>query len=184
MRLRFVPALALIALLFPLSGVGAETQVSVSKIGDRFLVEAASSVAASPAIAWQVLTGYEEYPSFVPNLLLSRRLADTPPQVEQRGDFGVLFFRREVHALLEIEEIPKREIRFRAFGGNMKTLNTQVVISAVDNGALVRYRSEMEPDFWVPPLIGSAILRTSIRGKLQAVAEEIERRAAVKNSAP
>jgi hypothetical protein len=148
-QLRFVPALALIAFPFSPSGVRAERRVTVSKSGDRFLVEAASSVAAPAGIAWRVLTGHETYPS-----------------------------------LLEIEEIPHREIRCRAFGGNVKTLNTQIVISAVNGDTLVRYRSESKPDFWVPPLISPAILRTSIRGKLQAVEDEIERRAAAKSGAP
>ena len=40
------------------------------------------------------------------------------------------------------------------------------------------YRSTIEPDFWVPPLIGSSILRAGIRRKLISVSAEIERRAA------
>lgn len=184
MRLRIVPALAIVASLLAPAGAAAETVVTVAKSGSAFSIDAASAVTAPPTIAWKVLTDYESYPEFVPNLSYSRQIGDRPVRVEQRGEFRVLFFRKEVHVLLKVEESPPLRIVFRALGGNLKTLFTEISLEPNDSGTLVRYKSTIEPDFWVPPLITSAILRASVRNKLEAVADEIARRAAADNAIP
>ena len=53
-------------------------------------------------------------------------------------------------------------------------------MSIVQSGdtIVLKYRSTIEPEFWVPPLIGTSILRAGIRRKLISVSDEIERRAA------
>jgi carbon monoxide dehydrogenase subunit G len=155
----------------------ADTEVQVLADGDAFDVSAASLVAAPPALAWQVLTGYEAYPGFVPGMILSRRIHAEPLRVEQRGRFGILFLSRTIDVTMEIDEQPQSRISFRAIAGDLRSLETEIAVEAVDNGALIRYRSRIVPDFWVPPLISVALVRTSIRGKLHAVAVEIERRA-------
>ena len=179
MRLRIRSAACAVLVFLFSCAFGAETNVSVAKRGDVFIVDANSTVASNRATAWRVLTDYEGYPSFVPNLSLSRLVSLDPRRVEQRGEFGILFFTKEIFATFDIQEWPRSKIRFRALEGNVKMLETEVTMEGEDRNLTIRYRSVIEPDFWVPPLIGAPILRSSIRGKLQAVAEEIERRAAV-----
>jgi ribosome-associated toxin RatA of RatAB toxin-antitoxin module len=178
-RIRPLPAgaLALLSALALPSAGAAQTEVRVSTGGDRFDVSAESLVAASPALAWQVLTGYEAYPDFVPGLSISRVVNLAPLRIEQRGRFGVLFFSRNIDVTLEIDERPRSRIFFRSVAGDLRLLETEVDVEAMDNGAVIRYRSRIVPDFWVPPLISAALVRTSVRRKLQAVAMEIERRA-------
>ncbi len=159
----------------------ADTEVEVSKDGSVFTVIAVSRVAAPPDAAWAVLVDYEAYPDFVPNLSLSRITRREPLRVEQRGSFGVLFFRREVHTELEIDERPRAGIHFRALSGDLRRLDTELAIEPAGEGAAIRYLSRIEPDFWVPPLITAPLLKSSIRRKLQAVAVEIERRAALQD---
>ncbi|HWQ38709.1 MAG TPA: SRPBCC family protein [Burkholderiales bacterium] len=172
-----IPSVTLLSVLFVLPAQAAQTDVSVSKSGGLYLVQATSAVAADRVTVWQVLTDYAGYRAFVPDLKLSRLIGDVPRRVEQKGEFGILFFAREVSATLEIEEYPPSRILFRAIAGDLRRLDTEVTIE--DEGArrVVRYRSSIEPDFWVPPLIGTSLVRLSIRRKLQAVAEEMERRA-------
>ncbi|HZP93130.1 MAG TPA: SRPBCC family protein [Burkholderiales bacterium] len=157
---------------------GAETQVSVSKEATVFSVEAVSRVSASQRVAWETLTDYARYPRFVPNLGLSRLASRNPLRVQQKGDFGILFFRKEIYATFDVAERPPSSIRFHAVEGNLKSLDTEVSLEERAGATSIRYHSTIEPDFWVPPLISSTIIRISIREKLQAVAEEIERRAA------
>ncbi|MEX0958739.1 MAG: SRPBCC family protein [Burkholderiales bacterium] len=184
MRLRIVLACVTLAIMLAPTGAPAETAVNVSKNGSVFSIEAVSTVAAPLETAWEVLADYESYPAFVPNLTVSRRIGDDPLRVEQRGDFRVLFFRREVHVQLQIDEQPPLRILFRAFAGNLKSLFTEVSLEPHDIGTLIRYKSTIEPDFWVPPLITSTILRFEFRGKLEAVADEIMRRTAGAKAAP
>ncbi len=158
------------------------TTVAVERKGDVFEVEAASRVPAGGDVAWAVLTDYEGYVNFVPGMTQSLRLGERPLRIEQRGEFGVLFFRKRVYATLEVEENAPAEIRFRALEGNMRILDTRVRLRADGDYVVVVYQSVIEPDFWVPPVIGTTIVRAAIQRKLDAVATEIERRARDMNS--
>ncbi len=178
MQLRIPPALVFFSLLVASCAFAAETDVSVSKRDGVFHVQAQSTVASDRETAWRVLTDYEGYPAFVPNLALSRVVSREPRRVQQRGEFGILFFSREVYATFEIQEWPRTRILFRALEGNVKILETEVNLEDEGQSQVIRYRSTIKPDFWVPPLIGTPIIRSSIFRKLQAVAEEVERRAA------
>ncbi len=170
-------ALAFAALLTSVAALAAQTVVTASKSGETYSVAARSTVSADRNTIWRVLTDFEGYPAFVPDLSLSRLVNLDPRRVEQKGEFGFLFFSREIHATLEIEELPPSRILFRSVEGNIKSLETELTIE--DGGATmtISYESKIVPGFWLPPLIGASIMRSAIRVKLQAVAEEIERRA-------
>ncbi len=155
----------------------AGTTVAVSRNGTVFNVESVSRVGTGRETAWAVLTDYGGYVNFVPGMTLSRRVSDQPLQIEQRGEFGLLFFRKQVHAILEVVENPQSNIHFRALEGNLRILETFVDIREEGDQVVITYRSVIEPDFWVPPVIGTSIVRAAIRRKLGAVADEIEQRA-------
>jgi carbon monoxide dehydrogenase subunit G len=173
--LRIPAALLLAVLIFPAEA--ARTDVSVSRDGSAYLVEASSEVQADRAVVWAVLTDYEGYARFVPGLLRSHRVSVDPLRIEQRGEFGILFFRRTLSTTLEVEEQPMSRIVLRGVGGDLRKLETAVAVQGDGTRQVVHYRSSIEPAFWMPPVIGTSIIRIAIRGKLQAVAEEIERRA-------
>jgi hypothetical protein len=157
----------------------ANTDVTVERNGDVFKIESVSRIGASTQVAWGVLTDYEGYVDFVPGLTVSRRLAGLPLRVEERGEFGLLFFRKTVFATLEVEESPPSDIRFRSLEGNLRRLETSVQIRRDGDEIVLTYLSVIEPDFWVPPLIGTTLVRAAIRKKLGAVADEIQRRAQI-----
>lgn len=149
------------------------TTVEVTRSGKIFIIEATSRIDAGRDEAWAVLTDYGGYVHFVPGMTLSRRLSDEPLRIEQHGEFGVMFFNRDVYAMLEVTETPPARIYFHSLEGNLRTLETQVDIDLDGDHVVVTYRSIIEPDFWVPPLIGTALIRTAIRRRLEAVAEEV-----------
>lgn len=150
-----------------------ETTVEVSRSEDIFVVEAVSRIDAARDEAWAVLTDYSGYVHFVPGMTISRLISDEPLRVEQHGEFGVMFFNKTVHAMLEVTETPPSRIYFRSVEGNLRTLETQVDIDVEGEQVVVTYRSIIEPDFWVPPLIGTPLFRAAIRKRLEAVAEEV-----------
>jgi len=153
------------------------TTVVVSRSGAVFKVESVSRVGAGRDVAWKVLTDYAGYVNFVPGMTLSRRVSEQPLHIEQRGEFGLLFFRKQVHATIEVVENPPSSLFFRSLEGDLRTLETLVEIRSDGDQVVITYRSVIEPDFWVPPLIGTPIVRAAIRRKLGAVADEIELRA-------
>ncbi len=150
-----------------------ETTVEVTRSGKIFIIEAVSRIDAGRDEAWAVLTDYAGYVHFVPGMTVSRRLSDEPLRIEQHGKFGVMFFNKDVYAMLEVTETPSARIYFHSLEGNLRTLETQVDIDVDGDRVVVTYRSIIEPDFWVPPLIGTALIRTAIRRRLEAVADEV-----------
>ena len=149
------------------------TNVEVTRSNHIFIVEAVSRIDAGRDEAWAVLTDYGGYVHFVPGMTLSRRVSDEPLRIEQQGEFGVMFFNKHVYAVLEVTETPPSKIYFHSLEGNLRTLETQVDIDIDGDHVVVTYRSIIEPDFWVPPVIGTALFRAAIRRRLEAVAEEV-----------
>lgn len=154
------------------------TTVTVSRSGNVFEVTSQSRIHASREIAWAVLTGYDGYPDFVPGMKSSRYLSQDPLRIEQSGVFGVLFLRKRIQSTLDVQQLPMSEIRLVSVKGNLRKLHTNIRISVNDNQVVLDYHSVIEPDFWVPPFIGTPLVRAAIREKLTAVALEIEKRAA------
>jgi len=155
-----------------------QTTVTVVRDGGVFEIEAQSHIVADREIAWAVLTDYDGYADFVPGMTSSQRVGEYPLRIEQHGEFGILFLIKHIFSTLDVREEPPSTIRFHAIEGNLRRLETQVDIAQDGDTIVLIYRSTIEPDFWVPPLIGSSILRAGIRRKLISVSAEIERRAA------
>ena len=155
-----------------------QTSVKVERNGGVFEIEARTRIAADPAVAWAVLTDYDGYAEFVPGMITSHHISEQPLRIKQEGEFGMLFLRKRVVSTLEVQEEPPSIVRFHAVDGNLRRLETVVRITRDNGHTILIYRSTIEPEFWVPPLFGSALVRRDIRAKLNAVADEIERRAA------
>lgn len=174
----------LISVLLPVSTAVAEerestTVVTVTRDGDVYQVESISRIAATREVAWRVLTDYESYVDYVPDVTLSRRVSAKPLRVEQQGVFRVLFLRKSVHMTLEVEENYPDSITLRAVDGNLRSLETEIEMFSGGNEIVLSYRSRIEPGFWIPGFIGTPLLRAAIQPKLAAVAKEIARRAAL-----
>ena len=107
-----------------------------------------------------------------------------PLQIEQRGETGFLFFRFSINVVLEIAETPLRTLGFRAIRGNMRRMQGEWRIRQTDAGIRMEYESEMEPDFWVPPLVGPAVIRRDVASQVAGLTREILRRQALAPQQP
>jgi len=47
------------------------------------------------------------------------------------------------------------------------------------DGCRIDYRTDMQPEFWVPPLIGALLVRHQVALQLHGLKAEIDRRAAI-----
>lgn len=128
-----------------------------------------------PEALWKVLTDYDHLSEFIPWLSASRLVASSPTRVlEQEGRVQWWFFQRTVHITFEIQEVPLASVRFRAIGGDF--LEHQGAWSLENLGGLrrVRYDATLRPAFFLPPLVGAAILKQHLTATLQAIAERAE----------
>jgi ribosome-associated toxin RatA of RatAB toxin-antitoxin module len=143
----------------------------------QFAVQALLPVA--PRRVWEVLTDYDRIASFVPALEASRLLsgAGEPLLLEQKLGFAAGSFRVQVVVVLQVEELPFRAIRFEAVGGNLREMSGEWAIGDLGAGSRLEYRVRLVPGFWLPPVVGPALIRKSFRAQFDALAAEMMRRA-------
>jgi ribosome-associated toxin RatA of RatAB toxin-antitoxin module len=146
-----------------------------------FEVHASAFTQAQPQRTWQVLTDYERLPQFVPNLLSSRIISRNGPEVviAQKGYVRFLLIVQDIDLVVRVSETPFSALDISLVSGRMKQYLSHWELSAASqdgvSGTRIRYAGKLEPDFYVPPLLGAAILRHDVDGMLQAVIAEIGR---------
>ena len=188
-RRRLLQLALSVALSVIVAAVGAaptDPDIKIEHNGSVYSMRIELPVAADPATVWQVLSDYDHLAGFLPNLRTSRIISapGEPLRIEQRGETGFLFFTFSVDVELAIEETPPLRLGFRAIRGNMRNMRGEWRIVRTDAGSRMEYESEMEPDFWVPPLIGPAVVRRDVSNQVAGLVREIMRRQALVQSQP
>jgi ribosome-associated toxin RatA of RatAB toxin-antitoxin module len=163
----------------------AEPEIRIDRDNDAFRIDASLLVEAHHHIAWQVLTDYNNLAAFVPGLRTSRIISapGEPLVLRQTGQAGFLAFTFPVEFVARLMETPLEAIRFEAVCGNLERNSGAWRIEARDDMTRVNYRAEIVPGFWVPALIGVAVMGQDVRSKLVAIAAEMRRRQASDSAA-
>ena len=125
-----------------------------------------------------MLTDYDHLAEFIPGMRVSRVLARTGNSVlvEQKGEARLLFFSFPIAVRLAIDEFPHQQINSRAVAGDFREMVGAYYLEAGDRRIRLRYSGRMTPDFLVPPLIGTFVLRTHVERQFSALVDEIVRR--------
>ena len=154
--------------------------VDVDRNGSSFAVHAMATVAAPISTVWEVLTDYDHLASFIPGLSRSAVQAREANRVvvEQKGEARFLVFSYPIEVRLEVLESPTDSIVSRAIGGNLKRMQGRYELRNAAGGIQLRYSGALEPDFGLPPIIGTLAVRTMVEEQFGAMVAEIERRAA------
>lgn len=146
-----------------------------------FDIRASGFAHATPERVWQVLTDYERQPDYVPNLLHARILSRNGAEVllEQDGQSGFFVFHHAIHLQVRITEKPPSSIEVALVSGDMKRYSARWSVTPAEqagiSGTRLDYNGAIEPNFFVPPLVGNAIVQTDIRKMLEAVIVELEK---------
>jgi carbon monoxide dehydrogenase subunit G len=161
------------------SPVSGETLINVERVGEAIKITATTSVAVAPHLAWKVLTDYDRLADFVPDMHSSRVVSGPggPLKVEQKGETDFLGWSFPIEVVLELQEDPERVIAFKSVSGNVRSMEGVWRVVESDDGVTVQYSATMETGFWIPPLIGPAMIENDVRRKVDAVAREMTRRA-------
>ena len=149
------------------------------------IVEATAEFAGRMEDAWAVLTDYDHLAQFIPNMESSRVVERRPagPIVEQKGVARLLLFRFPLEVRLAVLEFPPHRIVSQGGGGSFKFFRGVYDLRIVEGRTRLRYVCKMVPDFFVPPLLGTALLRHNVEESFGALADEIERRGSVPSPA-
>src|SRR5689334_19263915 len=89
-------------------------------------------MAASAAVAWQVLTDYEGLARFIPGISKSsvREKNGNRVLVDQAGEARFLVFSFPIEVRLEVVEGPPDWVTSRAIAGNLKRMSGRYDVSA------------------------------------------------------
>jgi hypothetical protein len=179
--MRSWPNLAVIAVLTTVllgpSQAWAEASVRVESKDATLYVQAEIDTTADSKTAWAVLTDYDHWTNFIPDLLVSRVISrpGDPLQLEQRAripsmpNFPVVM-------ILQVEETPRKRIRFYRTAGNVLSFAGEWLIEGKSRKVHLVYRSVVTPGFPMPPQVSMEIFRSDAKVRMEAMAEEMARR--------
>ena len=165
-----------------LTGVAAGAEIErleVKRDDGRVFVTADMVIAAPRALVFSALSDYERFAELSTRYRESRFIEPAPdgtPRIYTEVEGCVLFFCRTVvrHSLLELSADEKIVALAEPELSDVEYGREEWLLESVDAGTRVRYRHEMDPDFWVPPVIGVWAIRRMLRRDALKAAQRIE----------
>jgi len=174
----WLAAVCFCLLVAPAFAQKAQVDFHTQREGERFDIKARAGIDATVADAWRVLTDYDRLAEFIPGVSESRVVSreDSWAVIELRGEASWLFFTFPMHVWLAIAEFPYDRIESNAIGGNFRQMHGVYFLRTIPGGIELRYEGTFTPDFVVPPLIGTLLIRSRLEKRFRALVREIERR--------
>jgi len=179
------PTIASLAAAFALALAAATWQpaaaamitVTAERRSDTIDIEASALLKADAATAWRVLTDYDRYAEFIPDLRVSRVVArsGTTVTVAQTGDAVLWLFRMPLDITFEITEFPPHRLQSRATAGSLRALESTYTLTPAATGVRLDYSGRAAPGFELFGRIEQLAVRENISRQFQALADEIER---------
>jgi hypothetical protein len=175
-----------LALAAAQAAAAATVTVSAERGGDSIDVRASTVLKADAATAWRVLTDYDRYVEFIPDLRVSHVVARRGAMVtvEQSGDAVLWLLRVPVQVTFEIDEIAPDRIQSRAVAGSLRALTSWYTLTPVPSGIRIDYFGHVTPGFALFGQIELAAVEKNIARQFQALADQIERQSAGAPSHP
>jgi ribosome-associated toxin RatA of RatAB toxin-antitoxin module len=174
----------LLALGMKCASAAAEVDIKTSHMGDLVSVRAQATITAPLDVVWGTLTDYERLPEFIPGLKKSKVIArnGATATVQQSGEAWFFLTRVPIEVTLESTEVPPN-IEVRRTAGTIKQLQGRYetqVLEGTPTKVQLRWIGSVEPENGLPPLVGEALMRRSIRQQFAGMVTEIERREAAR----
>lgn len=154
-------------------------EISVELVDERYNLSSEAYFAASPEAVYRVLSDYNQFVKFTSAFVETYNL---PPDDEGRPRFYtrmegcvLMFcksFERRGHLVLE----PNEEIVAIADPAvsDFKYCRERWQLVPEGDGTVLSYTFEMEPDFWVPPVIGPFLIKRTLREDGRDAIDRIE----------
>jgi len=159
-------------------------EVSVNRIDQdgqhMYEVDSTGTVAAALPKVWRILTGYERMSEFVPDMESCKVLSRNGNEIiiEQFGVARFLFMSKTIHLIVRAVEQPMSAIDISLISGDMKHYESRWELVPVPEtgGTKIIYHGKLQPNFYVPGILGSKMIRGDIERMMSAVLARIDRR--------
>lgn len=142
-------------------------------------------VTASMDTAWQVLTDYDNFEQFLPEVTNSELVEANGDQkvFEQINKIKVFLFNKKSRVRIAVQEDYPQQLDFKIVDGDLETLDGIWRLEAVSpypsappDQVLITHQVEVEPGSIISKSIFFDIYENSLKGTLAAIKEEVEQR--------
>ncbi|MGH8372447.1 MAG: SRPBCC family protein [Gammaproteobacteria bacterium] len=154
--------------------------IEVSNQGERYHLRADISIAAPPAQVYKVLTDYNHLTRISGAIRVSKLLRQTDAHtalvyVETRACAAI--FCRTLKQTQQVVELTPQDIVAQSLPdqSNVSMGSASWHLEADGEGTRLRWENTVEPKFWIPPVIGTAMMKQALRTLVQASAQGVEK---------
>jgi ribosome-associated toxin RatA of RatAB toxin-antitoxin module len=150
--------------------------------GEAIDLRGRADVAVDLETAWRVLTDYDDYPRFIPDLVTSRTLSRNGGSavIEQRGEARWLLFRQPLTVTFTVVESAPTVVRSKAVSTGFRELESRYDLQTLPGGGVrLEYAGRFVPATGGLPLVALAAARTNLRRQFEALVREMARQATV-----
>ena len=165
------------------SDAPAPAHTKVTPNGPVMQVQSSIEADASIETCYGVLADFDRLAEFIPGMQSSEIVSrpDESLLLRQVGRASAAFIEFDFDVTLAVTVEPPRRITFSRVAGNLEQMDGSWDIDGNDRYCRIKYRADIKPAFWVPPVIGPALMRRKVEKQIAGVRAEIARRA---DSAP
>ncbi len=153
--------------------------IDMWKEGDRYILRSESYIEAPPQLVFDMLMDYENFYRISGGIKETRFLApdiDGTLRAYSRVESCVLFFCRSVEKVERVTVVSPREILLEAIPeeSDFRYNHSRWLIHPEGSGTRLGFEMDMEPDFWIPPLIGPWAIKKKLESSAMTMARRVE----------
>jgi len=153
-------------------------KLDVAFEGDAYIVNAVFFAPAPPNVAWDVLTDFDKLQGWVPNVAESKvvKREDTTVTVEQRGvaKYGAASFPYVTERKIELK--PPANIKTAQVKGNMRRVESTIMLEAEGKGTRIMYHLEIVPSLLASTVMSKKFVEHEVGDQFTAIVGEMVRR--------
>lgn len=170
--------LALVLVSVPVLAYASEVRFDVHWHGDAIDLAGRAELPGDVATAWRVLTDYDRYPRFIPDLASSRTVSRNASTaiIEQRGEARWLLFRQPLEVTFSVTETAPRLVHSRAVSASFRELESRYELQALPGGGVrLEYSGRFVPAAGNLAFVDLAAARANLRRQFEALVREMSR---------
>ena len=161
------------------SQAGEVESAHVSHEAGRYSLDLTMQINSDPAAVYALVTDYDTLERISPTIIDSQLLnAESPDQKRRQlvTETCVWFFCFKATMVEDVREQPKHTITTTIVPvlSDYRYGESLWQISAEDSGTRIHFQTTLEPDFWVPPLIGTWLLKRKMRSEAERTILRVE----------
>lgn len=153
--------------------------LSVDRSKGRIYISADIFIAAPRPGVFAALSDYERFSELSDRFVESRFVEpaeDGTPRIYTVVEGCILFYCRQVkrHARLEKDEFERIVVIAEPDISDLEYGREEWLLESTEDGTRILYTHVMDPDFWVPPVIGVWAIKRTLRKAALASAQRVE----------